>query len=166
MADAKTRDILPPSQWQLVGRLEHARLAGANRVMTRGKHVYIGSSLSQNSKRADDLRNNVAVIDLSEPEKPRLLSTVDFPDERGPNGLEIAGTIVFAGGGQTVQAIDVSNPSAPRELSRFTSAEVFPGGGDDVHDLVFHDGHLFVTAQNTHALVVLKWTGQPAPGKP
>jgi len=156
VADAKTRSVLPPSQWRLLGRLEHPRLAGANRVMTRGPYAYIGSSLSQNSHRADDLRNNVAVIDLGEPEKPRLLGCVDFPDERGPNGLEIAGTIVFAGGGQTVQAIDVSNPGAPRELCRFTSVEVFPGGGDDVHDLVFHDGHLFVTAQNTHALVVLR----------
>ena len=50
VADAKTRKALPPGQWSLVGRLEHPRLAGANRVMTRGKFAYVGSSLSENSQ--------------------------------------------------------------------------------------------------------------------
>ncbi len=121
VADAETRKVLPPEQWSLVGRLEHPRLAGANRVMTGGKFAYVGSSLSQNSDRADDLRSNVAVIDLSDPMLPRLRGSVDFPDARGPNGLEIAGTVVFAAGGQTVQAIDVSAPEMPRELGRLAS---------------------------------------------
>jgi hypothetical protein len=55
-----------------------------------------------------------------------------------------------------VQAIDLSNPEAPRELARFASAEAFPGGADDAHDLVYHDGHLFVTGQTSHSLVILR----------
>jgi len=156
VADAKTHRIVPASQWRLVGRLEHLRLAGANRVMTRGAFAYIGSSLAKNSNRADNLRGNVSVVDLSDPAEPKLRGSVDFPDECGPNGLEIAGAFVFATGGRTVQAIDMSNPDEPRELGRFSSAEVFSGGQDDAHDLIFHDGHLFVTAQNSHALVVLQ----------
>ncbi len=128
MADAKTRKVLPPDQWSLVGRLEHPRLAGANRVRTRGKFAYVGSSLSQNSDRTDDLRSNVAVIDLTDPAKPRLRGSVDFPDARGPNGLEIAGTMIFAAGGQTVQAIDVSAPEMPNEIGRLTAPAAFPGG--------------------------------------
>ncbi|MCI0540313.1 MAG: hypothetical protein L0Z50_34350 [Verrucomicrobiales bacterium] len=156
VADGKTRQALPPEQWTLVGKLEHPRLAGANRVRTRGTFAYVGSSLTQNLGRADGLRGNVSVIDLTDPARPKLRGSVDFPDMRGPNGLEVAGTVVFAAGGKTVQAVDVSNPDAPKELARFTSAEVFSGGADDAHDLVFHDGHLFITAQTTHALVFLK----------
>jgi len=160
VADAKTHRILPASQWRLVGRLEHVRLAGANRVMTRGAFAYIGSSLAKNSNRADNLRGNVSVVDLSDPAEPKLRGSVDFPDECGPNGLEIAGAIVFAAGGRTVQAIDMSNPDEPRELGRFSSAEVFSGGQDDAHDLVYHDGHLFITAQNSHSLVVVRVTDE------
>lgn len=161
VTDQKTRQALPPEQWTLVGKLEHPRLAGANRVMARGQFAYVGSSLTQNLDRADGLRGNVSVIDLADPAQPKLRGGVDFPDARGPNGLEVAGAVVFAAGGKTVQAIDVSNPDAPREAARFTSAEVFPGGADDAHDLVFRDGHLFITAQTTHALVILKAGEKP-----
>lgn len=155
--DEQTRKVLPSEQWSLISRLEHPRLAGANRVMTGGKFAYVGCSLSENSGRADDLRNNVSIIDLSDPAQPRLRGSVDFPDPRGPNGLEIAGNIVFAAGGQTVQAIDVSNPETPNEIGRVTDAVAFPGAADDAHDLVLSNGHLFVTAQTSHSLVVIRF---------
>ena len=123
-----------PEQWRLVGRLEHPRLAGANRVRTRGKFAYVGSSLSENSDRTDDLRSNVSVIDLTDPARPRLRGSIDFPDARGPNGLEVAGTIVFAAGGQTVQAIDVATQRARRTRPSDRPA-AFPGGADDAHIL-------------------------------
>lgn len=156
VGDAKTRNVLPSAEWRLVSRLEHPRLTGANRVVTRGQYAYVGSSLAHNYNRTDDLRGNVAVIDLSDPEHPHLRGSVDFPDDRGPNGLEIAGSVVFAAGGRTVQAIDIANPDAPRELARLTDAVAFPGGADDAHDLVYRDGHLLVTAQTSHSLVVMK----------
>jgi len=156
VADARTGNVLPPGQWSLVGRLEHPRLAGANRVMTRGKYAYLGCSLSENSNRTDDLRSNVSVIDLTDPTQPKLRGSLDFPDLRGPNGLEIAGSVVFAAGGQSVQAIDVGDPDAPVDLARLTSPGAFPGAQDDAHDLVYSDGHLFVTAQTSHSLVVVR----------
>lgn len=156
VADATTRGVLPPEQWSLAGRLEHPRLAGANRVRTRGTLAFVGCSLAVNAIRTDGLRSNVAVIDLADPAGPRLLASVDFPDARGPNGLEVVGTLVFAAGGRTVQAIDASDPAHPREVARLTSPEAFPGGADDGHDLVYAEGHLFVTAQTSHSLVVIR----------
>ncbi len=126
-------------------------------MMIRGDFAYVGNSLSQNVNRTDDLRSNVSVIDLTDPSQPKLCGSVDFPDARGPNGLEVAGAIVFAAGGQTVQAIDVSDPYAPRTVAHLTDAKVFPGGADDGHDLVYDNGHLFVTAQSSHSLVVIRF---------
>lgn len=156
VADPRTGRALPPDAWRLAGRLEHPRLAGANRVRVRGHCAIVGSSLSENRGRADALRSNVALVDLGDPSAPRLRGSVDFPDARGPNGLELAGAVAFAAGGQTVQALDVTDPDAPRELARLTAPEAFPGAADDAHDLVYHDGHLFVTAQTSHSLVVLR----------
>jgi hypothetical protein len=156
VAEPGARKPLAAEQWTLVGRLEHPRLAGANRVRTYGKFICSGNSLTRSAGRSDNLRPNTAVLDLADPSRPRLCASLDFPDERGPNGLEIAGTVLFAAGGRTVQAVDISNPQAPRELARFSSVEAFPGGADDAHDLVYHDGHLFVTAQTSHSLVILR----------
>ncbi len=156
VADAKTQRVLPPEQWTLVSRLENPRLAGANRVRTSGKFAYIGSSLGQSGGRADDFRSNVSAVELSDPTQPLLRGSVDFPDTRGPNGLELSGHVVFAAGGQTVQAIDIRVPGMLNEVGRLTDAAAFPGAGDDGHDLVYRDGHLFVTAQNSHSLVILQ----------
>lgn len=154
--DQDTQKTLPVEKWMVVGKLEHPRLAGANRVVTRGKVAVVGSSLSQNADRDDGLRSNVSMIDLGDPARPMLRGSVDFPDARGPNGLEISGRLAFAAGGRTVQVIDVSDPAAPSERARLSSTEAFPGGADDAHDLVHHNGHLFVTAQTSHTLVVIK----------
>lgn len=156
--DPKTRKVLPAEQWALVSKLEHPRLAGANRVMTRGSFAYVGSSLGKNSGRSDELRSNVSIIDLTDPAQPQLRGSIDYPDARGPNGLEIDGTNVFAAGGQTVQVVDVTSPDLPREVCRLTAPGAFPGAADDGHDLVLVNGHLFVTAQSSHSLVVLRFT--------
>ncbi len=156
VADPQSHRVLPAEQWALVGRLEHPRLAGANRVVVSGKYAYVGSSLAPGGERRDDFRSNVSVIELIDPARPHLRGSVDFPDTRGPNGLELAGCIVFAAGGQTVQAIDVTNPGMPNEIGRLTAPAAFPGDADDAHDLVYRDGHLFVTAQTSHSLVVVK----------
>lgn len=156
VVEPKSGRVLPAEEWTLIGKLEHSRLAGVNRVRTRGAFAYVGSSLTHNPNRADGLRGNVSVVDLTDPTQPKLRGSVDFPDMPGPNGLEVAGTVVFAAGGQTVQAIDVSNPDAPRALAHLTDAGAFPGGADDGHDLVYDNGHLFVTAQTSHSLVVLR----------
>lgn len=150
-----SRVVLPADQWEPVGMIEHPSLAGANRVAMRGAFAVVGSSLSPEADRTAGLRNNVSIVDLSDPTHPRMRGAVEFPDARGPNGLDIAGAVAVAAGGQTVQAIDLSDPDAPRPLGRFSCAKTFTGGADDGHDLVYADGHVYVTAQTSHALVVL-----------
>lgn len=54
----------------------------------------MGSSLTQNSGCVDELRNNVSVVDLADPANPKLRGSLDFPDERGPNGLEFLPCLV------------------------------------------------------------------------
>lgn len=154
--DPLTRQVLPAAAWRRLGAIEHDRLAGANRVEARGDVVVVGSALAPEAGRSARLRNNVAAVDVSDPAQPRLRGSIDFPDPSGPNGLTRVAAVAFAVGGRTVQAIGFADPDAPREIACFTSTEAFPGGADDAHDLVVADGHLFVTAQTSHALVVLR----------
>ncbi len=158
--EAGSGAVLPPEQWQLVGKLEDPRLAGANRVMVGGHFAYVGSALSPKAPKDGRLVANASVVDLSDPSAPRLRGVLAFPDARGPNGLELAGATVYASGGQTVQAIDVSDPDKPRETARASLGWILPGGADDLHDLVYRDGFLFVTAQTTDAVVVLRAAGR------
>lgn len=148
--------VLPPDQWQVVGKLEDVQLAGANRVRVAGQFAYVGSALSPEAPKDGRLVANASVVDLSDPSAPRLRGVLAFPDARGPNGLERVGDRVYAAGGQTVQAIDVSDPDKPRETARASLGWILPGGADDLHDLVYRDGFLFVTAQTTDAVVVLR----------
>jgi hypothetical protein len=154
--DPVTQSLLPIADWERVAQFEHPRLAGANRLCARGSMVYVASSLADNGDRSDDLRSNVAVIDLSEPGQPFLRGSLDFPDQRGPNGLEIVGSVLFAAGGRTVQAIDVSDANQPWEWGRVTDLQAFPAGGDDGHELVYHQGRLLVTAQRSRAVVMIE----------
>ena len=96
------------------------------------------------------------VVDLSDPAAPRQVASVDFPDIRGPNGLTIVGDVWFLAGGQTVEAYDISEPSRPRLLTSFMSAEAFPTADDNAHDLVYRIGYLYVTSQGDHGFVVLR----------
>ncbi|MDP3069983.1 MAG: hypothetical protein Q8N18_06815 [Opitutaceae bacterium] len=146
--DPVTRAALAPEQWGSPTIITDRRFAGAHRVVTAGSFAYVGST------------NHVTIVDLSNPAKPRVRGTIVFSDDRGSSGLAVSGRIVFAAGGQTVQAIDVSNPGQPRELARVSAPAAFSGGGDDAHDLAYHDGYLFITAQTSHALVVVRVDGK------
>lgn len=160
VVDSATRAPLAPDQWSSPTLMIDLRFAGANRVKTHDGFAYVCSSLAPESPRNTGLQNNVSIVDLSDPAKLRVRGSIAFPDGRGPNGLEFSGRVVFAAGGQTVQAIDVSNPDQPRELARVTAPTAFPGEADDGHDLVYHDGYLFVTAQTSHAIVILRVEGR------
>ncbi len=157
--DSATRTPLPPEQWTAPAILSDLRFAGANRVVTSGTLAYVASSLAPQSARNAGLQNNVAIVDISDPTRPRVRGSIAFPDGRGPNGLAVSGSLVFASGGQTVQAIDVSNPDQPRELAHILAPTSFPGEADDGHDLAYYDGHLFVAAQTSHALVIIRLDG-------
>jgi hypothetical protein len=144
------RAVLAPERWVLVGRVADPRLVGANQVRVVGPYAYVGGSLSPKAADRAGRQAHVAVVNLSRPDRPALAATVPFPDPRGPNG--------FAAGGQTIMALDVSDPQRPAVLATAPCRDVFRGGAgaDDAHDLVYRDGHLYVTGQATHSFGILR----------
>jgi hypothetical protein len=133
-------------------------LAGANRVQVSGNYAFVGASTRAKG-------GSFVVVDLQNPSSPRQVAALTFaPDDGwGPNGLTVAGKVVFLAGGQTIEAIDISRPARPTRLAgqRFPKilANVNPrytGGGDSGHDLVYRDGYLYVTGQNDHCLLILR----------
>lgn len=149
VVDRVTREPLPVERWPLVGVLVSHDLVGVNRVQVRGHYAFVAGSQG-------DKPSNAVSVDLSDPARPTQAAVVRFSDTRGPNGLTIAGDVLFLAGGQTVEAIDVRNPAKPVKLASYTCQEAFPAGRDSAHDLVYRDGYLYVTGQNDHCLCILR----------
>ncbi|MFO7907376.1 MAG: hypothetical protein ACQESR_21915 [Planctomycetota bacterium] len=163
VADRETGQLLPVEQWRPEGAVGGERLNGANRVVVRDHYALIACN------KADTL----AVVDLHEIGEPETIRVLPFPAE--PCGLALAGNVLFAAGGQSIQAFDVSNPREPEKLSSFKNAEVFPTeftkvagkkrytmkGGvrkpcrGNAHDLVYERGYLYVTAQSDDQVAIL-----------
>jgi hypothetical protein len=149
---------LPADRWKLAGVVATEELVGANRVQVAGHYAFVGASTRGKGGR-------LVVVDLSKPDAPRLVASLPFAAEDGwgPNGLAVAGRVVFLAGGQSVEAIDISRPRQPVKLAGRRFADVFrnanpryEGGGDSGHDLVYRDGYLHVTGQNDGCLMILK----------
>jgi len=149
VADPVTDEPLPVEAWPLVGVLVSHDLVGANRVQVKGHYAFVGGSQG-------DKPSNAVTVDLSDPTRPVQAAVVRFSDTRGPNGLTIAGDVLFLAGGQTVEAIDVRDPAKPVKLASYKCPEAFPAGRDSAHDLVYRDGYLYVTGQNDHCLCILR----------
>jgi hypothetical protein len=156
--DDTSSEALPAERWRLVGKASDERLVGGNRVRGYGKFAVVASSLSPEAINASDRRPNVAVIDCTDPANPKVVGTVPFPDVRGPNGLDVVGKVAFAAGGQTVMAVDLSDPHKPVLLAAEKCLDVFHGdaGRDDGHDLEYRDGLLYVTGQTSNTFGVLR----------
>jgi hypothetical protein len=159
--------LLPNKKWSLVGMIGDPMLAGANRIMIQEEHALVASSLSENTARDDTLRANVSMINLKDPSNPYITGSIDFPDKRGPNGLELIGNRAYAAGGQTVQCIDVSNPNKLHQIAVLHSPDSFLtiGKTDDAHDLVLVNEYLYVTSQYSNSLVIIRVRGDALPEK-
>jgi choice-of-anchor B domain-containing protein len=91
----------------------------------------------------------VAIIDISNPRKPRLASV--FRGVGGDNDLRDVevqkGIGYFASDTDgSVYLVDVSNPNAPRQLSRISTAL---GGAENVHTLSVQGNYLFTASTRT-----------------
>ena len=124
-------------------------MTGANRLKVAGKFAFVGGARGGKSA-------HFTVVDLSDPHQPRQVAALPFSDGYGPNGLAVAGNVVFLAGGQTVEAIDVSNPLRPVKLAAQRMADALPERTKNAHDLVYRDGLLYVTGQGDHCLVILR----------
>ncbi|MHC4995659.1 MAG: LVIVD repeat-containing protein [Planctomycetota bacterium] len=162
VADSVSRVTLDVSLWRLEGLVEDAQLMGANRVQVAGGFAFVAGSLSPSyrSQHDPDARARFCVIDLADPAEPKLVASVPFTDTRGPNGLTVAGRVVFLAGGQTIEAIDVSDPRNPVKLGSKTLplSVPFDEPTDSLHDLVYRDGHLYVSGQSDHTFHILRVT--------
>ncbi|HET7771116.1 MAG TPA: hypothetical protein VFN74_20260, partial [Chloroflexota bacterium] len=107
VADEGSETLLPADEWEVEGQLsDDPNLAGCNRVEVAGPYAFVGCNRP----------HTFAVVDLSNPK--RLEQVVNIPTADGhPDGLTIAGNVLFVGAGQTVEAIDISNPRAPRSVA-------------------------------------------------
>jgi len=148
-------ELLPVETWTLAGQVESKALIGGNRVQVKGAFAYVAGSVTPTA--AHEVKAHMTVVELSEPTQPEVVAELPFPDLRGPNGLTIAGDVVFCAGGQTVTAYEISNPQQPRLLA----SQNFPKyretkRSDNYHDLVYRDGYLYVTAQSDNGFLILK----------
>lgn len=155
---AKEGKLLPAEKWTLSGKAESHLLVGGNRVRVMGQTAVVAGSISPQATEYVKRKRKPSVYTISmvDPEKPFLMESVPFPDVRGPNGLCVAGKVAFAAGGQTILAIDLSDPWMPEVLGTFKDTKLFSAGEDDAHDLAYRDGYLYVTAQNSHSFGVVK----------
>jgi len=146
----------PPEKWKLVGKAEDVRLAGCNRVRTYGSLAIAACSVSPKAAGQPGRKGSLQVIDFADPAAPRICGSIEFADTRGANGLTLAGGVAFVCGGRTVAAVGLADRDRPQLLGSIDLTKVLPGGDDDLHDADYADGRLYVTAQTSHALVVLK----------
>lgn len=162
ITDESSGQTLSSDQWVLTGEIENKALVGANRVHVSGTFAFIACSWIEETIYPKPI---LGVIDISNPHFPRFLTSVPFLDKRGPNGLTIAGKIAFPAGGETVEAIDISNPSKPIKLGsqKLPASNMNPGTarkGDNAHDLVYRDGLLYVSCQSDDSFMILKITDE------
>ncbi len=151
-------NLLPTDRWTLVGKIEAKELIGANRVQVKGSYAITGGSLTpEASEMAGSGSSHLAVVDISAPTSPDVVASLPFPDVRGPNGLTIAGNIVFCAGGQTIAAYDISLPTKP-VLVATQSFRVYRESirTDNYHDLIYRDGYLYISAQCDNGFLILK----------
>lgn len=143
-----------PRTWPCAGLIADDRLHGANRVRAAHGHAYI----------ACYGHSNIATVRLPaglpgrlcESDHPaELVHVADF-EGREPTGMWLGGRLLAIAGGQSVQLFDLANPARPEPVASVTSPRLFPAGGDSAHDLVYHRGHLLVTAQNDTAIVIYR----------
>lgn len=152
--------VLPADQWSLEGLCESEKLIGANRVQISGSYAYTGGSWSPEARKtkAPGTSAGLGVVDLSDPKEPEIVASLPFSDARGPNGLTVVGKVVFLAGGQTVDAVGISDPLHPFRLGSHTFPPLDPRikRTDNAHDLVYRDGHLYVSCQSDNSFVVLR----------
>ena len=149
VAHPVTCELTPVTGWEQVGVLANYDLVGANRVQVADTYAFVAASQS-------DKPGKVVVVDISDPARPAQVAALSFSDARGPNGLTIAGSVLFLAGGQTVEAIEITEPTRPVKLASYKCLQAFGAGRDSAHDLVYRDGYLYVTGQNDNCFCILR----------
>ena len=161
--DRASGQALPADEWVLAGEIENKQLSGANRVQVSGAFAYTACSYGpERPNRAPML----GVVDISNPHSPRFVASVPSDCNHGPNGLTIAGKIAFLAGGETIEAVDIKDTRHPIKLGsqKLPASNINPDSNyakgkrktDNAHDLIYRDGHLYVSCQSDDSFMILK----------
>jgi len=142
--------VLPVEDWRCVGAVADDRLAGANRVVVNGRYAYVACHYA----------DMVGVIDLDDAAAPKLVAAMGTTGVE-PDGLALQDGVLFVGAGKTVEAIDVSDPTAPRRIAHYAGGPWFTkpeaGHAGNAHDLVVQGSLVYVTAQRDGAVGILRF---------
>lgn len=161
VADPETHELLPAEKWTVEGVVEddgrlRDSLSGANRVAITHDHRYATIGAFVHSR--------VGIIDVKNPRKLQPMANMPVGDI-GATGMTISGKALFVAGGECVEAIDITDPANPVSIAQYRGGRLFPTRRlildghpryDNAHDLVYRDGHLYVTAQNDNQFGILK----------
>ncbi|MCZ6673837.1 MAG: hypothetical protein O7C75_12965 [Verrucomicrobia bacterium] len=156
--DDVSGQTLHSDDWVLTGEIEKKELIGANRVQVSGSFAFIACSWNPDAPNPTPI---LGVVDISNPHFPQFVASTPFPDVQGPNGLTIAGKIAFPAGGETVEAVDITDPMNPVKLGsqKLPASNITPDTsrkGDNAHDLVYRDGYLYLSCQSDNSFMILK----------
>ncbi len=153
---ADTASVRPSGSLELVG------LTRDERALNRAHDVELEGNLAFVPGKGGSL----AIISVADPSAPKLLGSPIDPVE-----YEDAETVLLAGdvlmlGTRDFFASDVSDPTRPVSVAQYRGGLLFPTRRyeklpgppkfDNAHDLVYRDGHIYVTARNDHSLDILR----------
>ena len=139
-----------------------------NDIQVKGTYVYLAIDFNQKAQkleRADcysqlgedqAITGGVAVIDISNPRKPRAVGFVKVPGAAHNTTVHPTKPILYVSDSETatntlVHIVDVSKPKAPALLN---SVELAPG--DAIHDISFNakGDRAFVASGFTHSAII------------
>jgi hypothetical protein len=141
--------------------LDNALHGGSGIALSDGPRAYLGA-----------MGNGIILFDVTDPEDPRELSRfkppLDFPDaipdptKINARGMEVVGNTMYlaydAGG---LRVIDVSNPSSPREIGRYSNPAL--NGKPRAYNNVVIDGAVAYVGFDYCGLEVLDVSSPHAP---
>lgn len=104
------------------------------------------------SEHASDRRNGITVLDISRPDRPRKLSHYAEGLTGGVHNTWIVGDLVYAVhyGTRAVHILDISDPTAPREVGRWQ----LPNDDRFLHDVTVLDGYAYLSYWNDGVVIL------------
>jgi len=99
--------------------------------------------------------NNLAVIDISNPKKPNLLSSFRDPELLDAMGVTKFKNYIYISSFSNSKCIvvDASNPKSLKKIYSFTVGAGGPGA-DKLRKVVYHDGYLYLTHDDESKLYI------------
>ena len=110
-------DLSTPQRPEVRARLTDLPVAN---LEVAGRFAYV--SAPRAGPPSETVRDQIHIVDVSDPLKPSRRGRLDLGIERSPRGkMTLAGSRLFVTNGQSLRVIDISNADAPREIGAVVS---------------------------------------------